>query len=139
MTSEKELRAEIKRLKAQLSISKSKQTKSAKAKVKGGGAIAQGTRAKSVGAGGVLIEGNVYVGPRPKGDLKAIEIYRRVMMTLTSSLPLRGIDVGASDPTSAQKSIGLANVYVDLDKSHGRQQDLKRNREWKAWLLIVKI
>jgi formylglycine-generating enzyme required for sulfatase activity len=30
-------------------------------------------------------------------------------------LPLRGVDVGASDPTAAQKPIGLANVYVDLD------------------------
>ena len=115
MTNEKKLQAEIKRLKAQLSKSKGKQSKSTKAKVKGGGAIAQGKHPKAVGAGGILIEGNVYVGPKPRGDAKSVVVYRRVMMALTSSLPLRGIDVGASDPSSVQRSIGLANVYVDLD------------------------
>jgi len=28
---------------------------------------------------------------------------------------LRGVDVGAADPTTRQKPLGLANVYVDLD------------------------
>jgi len=141
MTGEKELRAEIKRLKAQLSKSKGRQSRSVRAKVKGGGAIAQGTRAKSVGMGGVLIEGNVYMGPKPKGDVKALEIYRRVMMSLTSSLPLRGIDIGASDPTSAQKSIGLTNIYVNLDTTSprmkpARPRNLKRRRAWKggSWI-----
>jgi hypothetical protein len=30
-------------------------------------------------------------------------------------LPLRGVDVGASDPTTGHRPLALANVYVDLD------------------------
>ena len=40
-----------------------------------------------------------------------------MVMQSTSSLPLRGVDVGASDPSQARKSIGLANVYIDLDST----------------------
>ncbi len=85
----------------------------------GAGAIAQGAGAKAVGQGGVLVEGdlygNIYTGKDPGDDAKALEIYCRMVKQTTASLPLRGVDVGASDPTLAQKIIGLANVYVDLD------------------------
>ncbi len=79
------------------------------------GAIAQGDKAKAVGAGGILIEGNVYLGPVTRDPQKALAIYRRVLASTTASLPLRGVDVGASDPTVAQKPVGLSNVYVALD------------------------
>ena len=85
----------------------------------GDGAIAQGTNAKAVGKGGVMVgdnfQGNIYQGEDPAEEEKRLAIYRLWVMQTTSSLPLRGVDVGASDPTGDQKAIGLANVYVDLD------------------------
>jgi formylglycine-generating enzyme required for sulfatase activity len=89
------------------------------AQLTGDGAIAIGKGAKAVGAGGILVEGNfqgnIYMGADPAEDEKRLAIYRRWVLQSTASLPLRGVDVGASDPTGPQKSIGLANVYVDLD------------------------
>ncbi len=96
-----------------------KQLATYQAELKGHGAIAQGDGAKAVGKGGVLIEGsfqgNIYVGEQPEDDEQALMIYRRMVMQATSSLPLRGVDIGASDATQSQSVIGLANVYVDLD------------------------
>ena len=89
------------------------------AQLEGPGAIAQGAQAKAVGKYGILIEGsftgNIYQGEDPDEDEKRLAIYRQMVMKTASSLPLRGVDVGASDPSQAQKAIGLANVYVDLD------------------------
>jgi formylglycine-generating enzyme required for sulfatase activity len=93
------------------------------ADLNGDGAIAQGPNAKAVGAGGVMVgdnfQGNIYMGEDPAEDEKRLAVYRRWVMQSTSNLPLRGVDVGASDPTGEQKSIGLANVYVDLDTTSG--------------------
>ncbi|MCL4299458.1 MAG: SUMF1/EgtB/PvdO family nonheme iron enzyme [Anaerolineae bacterium] len=61
------------------------------------------------------VEGNVYFGPKPQNLEQALAIYRRVVGQSCAFLPMRGIDVGASDPTAAQSSLGLANVYVELD------------------------
>jgi len=91
-----------------------KQLAAYSAKPEGDGAIAQGTGAKAVGKDGILIEGNVYMGPEPENPEEALAIYRRVLANQTNSLPLRGVDVGASDPGSSQAQIGLVNVYVDL-------------------------
>ena len=107
------------------------------AKLEGDGAIAQGTNAKAVGKGGVLVEGdftgNIYQGEDPAEDDKRLAIYRRWLMQTTSSLPLRGVDVGASDPTGNQKAIGLANVYVDLDTSTQiAKKDLENLRKGKT-------
>lgn len=89
------------------------------AKLDGDGALAQGEHAKAVGRGGILVEGifqgNIYMGADPAEDEKRLAIYCRWVVQSTASLPLRGVDVGASDPTDPQKSIGLANVYIDLD------------------------
>ncbi len=85
------------------------------AQLTGGGGIAQGPGAKAVGAGGVLIEGNVYLGEKPQDTARALEIYRRMMMQTTANLPLRGIDIGASDPSAGQRPLRLANVYIHLD------------------------
>lgn len=92
---------------------------SLEAQLTGDGVIAQGAGAKAVGKGGVMVgdnfQGNIYMGEDPAEDEKRLAVYRRWVMQTTSSLPLRGVDVGASDPTGEQKAIGLANVYVDLD------------------------
>lgn len=61
------------------------------------------------------VEGNVYIGPQPQNPAEALAIYRRVLGQSCAQLPMRGIDVGASDPTAAQSALNLANVYVDLD------------------------
>jgi formylglycine-generating enzyme required for sulfatase activity len=61
------------------------------------------------------IDGNVYKGPAPRDPQEALKIYREVIANSTSSLPLRGIDLEVSDPTSAQKPISLSNVYIALD------------------------
>ncbi len=61
------------------------------------------------------IVGDAYFGPSPKDDAQALDIYRRVLAQTCCHLPLRGVDVGAGDPTTGQQPLGLANVYVDLD------------------------
>lgn len=90
-----------------------------RADLEGGGAIAQGAGAIAVGKGAVYVngdfQGSLYLGEKPEDDDQAIKIYRRMIIQTASSLPLRGVDVGASDPTLSQKAIGLVNVYVDLD------------------------
>lgn len=61
------------------------------------------------------IVGNVYNGPTPQDPETALKIYCRVLLSSCRYLPLRGIDIGASDPTSGQQRLELAQVYVDLD------------------------
>ena len=82
------------------------------------GAIAQ-AGGVAAGAGGVAVggdvRGNVYVGPAPQDQTQALRIYRRVLVQTSGRLPLRGVDVGASDPTSGQQRLDLAQVYVNLD------------------------
>ncbi len=82
------------------------------------GAIAQ-AGGVAAGAGGVAVggdvHGNVYVGPLPKDQTQALRIYRRVLVQTSGRLPLRGVDVGASDPASGQQCLDLAQVYVNLD------------------------
>jgi len=57
----------------------------------------------------------VYVGPIPEDPAAALAIYRRVLAQTCGRLPLRGVDVGAGDPTAGQPLLGLVNIYVDLD------------------------
>lgn len=61
------------------------------------------------------VQGNVYYGPTPKDAETALKIYCSVLLASCRHLPLRGIDIGASDPTSGQQRLELAQVYVDLD------------------------
>ena len=93
-------------------------TASAPASLTGSGSIAQGGGVSS-GAGGVAVggdvRGNIYVGAPPKDDAEAVQIYCRVVAQTCGHLPLRGVDVGAADPTTSQKPLGLVNVYIDLD------------------------
>lgn len=64
------------------------------------------------------VQGNVYIGPQPQNPAEALTIYRRVLGQNCAQLPMRGIDVGASDPTAAQSALNLANVYVALDTTN---------------------
>jgi formylglycine-generating enzyme required for sulfatase activity len=106
------LEAELERLKQQMAA--------LQAQLSGVGSIAQGEDNIAVTAttGSTAIgrvEGNVYIGPPPADTTEALHIYRRVLAQSCAHLPMRGIDIGASDPTSAQTVLRLANVYVDLD------------------------
>ncbi|HQU37533.1 MAG TPA: SUMF1/EgtB/PvdO family nonheme iron enzyme, partial [Anaerolineales bacterium] len=56
----------------------------------------------------------MYRGPALHSPQDALKAYRAVLASLTSSISMRGIDLTASDPNT-QRTIGLANVYIDLD------------------------
>jgi len=90
-----------------------------KADLKGQGAIAQGDHAVAVGAGALLVtgtvHGNIYHGPPTTDFNKALRIYRQVLLSSCRHLPLRGVDLGASDPSTARQRLNLTDVYVDLD------------------------
>ncbi len=93
--------------------------------VKGSGVVAQGKGAIAAGAGAVVIggsaqvHGGVHVSHPPSDEPKraaeeAIAAYCVWIARQHAGLPLRGIDLGASDATSADKPLRLASVYVDL-------------------------
>ncbi|MFN7954923.1 MAG: SUMF1/EgtB/PvdO family nonheme iron enzyme [bacterium] len=93
--------------------------------VKGSGVIAQGKGAIAAGPGAVVIggsaqvHGGVHVNHPPSDEATraaddAIAAYRVWIARQHAGLPLRGIDLGASDATSADKPLRLASVYVDL-------------------------
>ncbi|MBI4325647.1 MAG: hypothetical protein HY674_10335, partial [Chloroflexi bacterium] len=46
---------------------------------------------------------------------QALTDYRRLLVSACSRLPLRGIDIAASDPTGRQQQLHLDQVYVNLD------------------------
>ncbi len=99
--------------------------------VDGSGAVGQmGSAAASTGGVAVLgdVHGNIYVGQPPQDDAQALAIYRRVLAQTCGHLPLRGVDVGAADPSLAQEPLGLSNVYVDLNTTTHVQQDDKGER-----------
>jgi hypothetical protein len=93
----------------------------------GSGAIAQGAGAMAVGAGSVLVAGNVYMGPPPANPQEALSIYRQVLAVECSRLPLRGVDLGASDPSCTQP-FRLASVYVALDTRTQVEVERKKTR-----------
>jgi hypothetical protein len=63
----------------------------------------------------VNISSGRYTGPSTSDPSEALAIYRRVLVDGCRHMSLRGLDVGASDPTGSQKRFDLAQVYVDLD------------------------
>ncbi len=84
----------------------------------GSGTLAQDNSA-AAGAGGVAVRGdvhgNIYVGPPTSDPAAALAIYCRVFVAACRQLPLRSIDLGASDPTGNRKQLDLDQVYIDLD------------------------
>jgi len=85
----------------------------------GSGAIVQGAVAVGAGAGGVAVGGDVlgsiYMGKPTDDPTQALAIYRRVYVAGCQKLPLRGVDVGASDAQDNRRHLALEQVYVALD------------------------
>jgi hypothetical protein len=69
------------------------------------------------------VEGGIYLGPRPHDAVEALTAYRRVLVSSARHLPLRGVDVGAADPSRTQQRFELTSVYIDL-QTRLRQVDL---------------
>ena len=93
----------------------------------GSEAIAQGTEAIATGTRGVSVQGNVQTsviitgdgntihhGPALHDPAAALAVYCRTLATSCRHLPLRGVDIHASDPTADQRRLDLAQVYVAL-------------------------
>jgi formylglycine-generating enzyme required for sulfatase activity len=96
------------------------------------GASAAGEGSTAVGEKGVnvagsvsgsVITGNVYYGEPTDDPDEALRIYRRVLAQSSSHIPLRSVDVAASDATGEQKRLGLAQVYIDLDTTTQVKED----------------
>ena len=90
----------------------------------GSGATAQsgGTAAGAAGvAVGGDVHGNVYVGERPADEATALAIYRRIFVSSARALPLRGVDIHASDPSGEHKAVDLDAVYVGLNTTSQRR------------------
>ncbi len=89
----------------------------------GSGASAQ-SGGTAAGAGGVAvggnIHGNVYLGERPTDAAGSLAIYRRVFVSTGRQLPLRGVDVQASDPGGGRKQLDLDRVYIGLNTTSQR-------------------
>lgn len=97
----------------------------------GSEAVALGPGAVAVGAGGIGVGGsvagsvfatgsnntfNITNVPAPVADDRdALEQYRQFLVKTSRTLPLRGIALNASDPTSDQPQLDLAQVYIDLE------------------------
>lgn len=83
------------------------------------GGQADGQRTVVAGERGLAIggnfTGNIYQGDPPKKPAQAIALYRQMLVVSCRQLPLRGVDVGASDPTRGGKQMDLDQVYVSLD------------------------
>ena len=74
-----------------------------------GGIHAHAIHANNV-VSGVMVTGREWDDPE-----KALRVYREVLANGIRHLPLRGIDLGASDPGSGKQRMDLAKVYVSLD------------------------
>ncbi len=64
------------------------------------------------------VHGNVYVGPLPRDPAEALRICRQVLMNASRHLPLRGVDVDASDPGGGGLTVFvlslIPNPFFDL-------------------------
>jgi formylglycine-generating enzyme required for sulfatase activity len=63
----------------------------------------------------IVARGNVYLGPATRDPAEALRIYREVLVHGSRFLPMRGVDVGVSDPAANQQPLSLAHVYIHLD------------------------
>lgn len=104
------------------------------------GSVASETIANSVVVTG-HVEGGVYLGPRPHDAGEALAAYRRVLVASVRHLPLRGVDVGAADPSRTQQRLELAAVYIDLEARLSRvdlpaqpgQLQLVKTEQWSVF------
>lgn len=116
--------------------------------LQGSGAIAQGKKSaaaekRAVANTGkidnsVIVTGDrntVYAGPPMRNSAEALALYRRILADSCRHFSLRGLDIGASDPTGTPQQFDLAQIYVELlttthvpvgksDKRRNPQRDL---------------
>ena len=99
----------------------------------GGDKITTGDMTNSITAVGrnaqVHISGNIYYGKPADNPQEALRIYREVLAAGSRALPLRGVDVGVSDPASGQNALELAHVYIDLDTTTQVEQPQNKRQE----------
>ena len=63
----------------------------------------------------VTYRNNYYFGPEAIDPAEALGIYCSVLMSGSRYVPMRGMDVDASDPRSRSQPLNLGHVYIDLD------------------------
>jgi hypothetical protein len=66
-------------------------------------------------SGTVFLVNGRYTGQPLEDPEAALAIYRRVLVESCRHLSLRGLDIWASDSSSAQQRFDLAQVYVDIN------------------------
>jgi hypothetical protein len=97
------------------------------AHLQGSGAIAQGRKAAAAGKRGFANTGNmrdsvvvtgdgnvVYLGSPTRNPSEALTLYRSVLAASCRHVSLRGLDIGAGDPTGKPQRLDLTQIYVDL-------------------------
>lgn len=94
----------------------------------GEGAVAQGDGALAIGKGAIIVGGNIsgsniVVGNAPRSDVEALSVYCRELVESSSSLTLRGVDIGATDPSYGGTAISIEDVYVDLNTTTLDEED----------------
>ena len=97
-----------------------------KVDVSGRGASAQ-TGGVAAGSDGVAVGGNVfgniYQGEPTQDKAEALRIYCEMFVKSQRHLPMRGIDVGASDPQQGQQQLDLDRVYIALNTKTTRHPE----------------
>ncbi|MEI7849578.1 MAG: NACHT domain-containing protein, partial [Chloroflexota bacterium] len=110
--------------------------------LRGDGAIAQGTGAKAVGVGGILVEGSVqkivnitlnhFISP--SAPVSTGDVSRRYLEWVAAQanlLPWTKVTADYADPSRGE-SLQLADVYIDLDTSQMRH--MEREEELRQFL-----
>ncbi len=82
------------------------------------GGVAGGAHSTVIGGD---VYGNIYAGEAPADGTEALRIYCRMFVHNHRHLPLRGVDVDASDPQVGAKRIELSRVYISLNTTEFRQ------------------
>ena len=69
-----------------------------------------------------------------KAQEQALRVYLNWLCTRCGYLPLRGIDIGVSDPMAQQRRMELAQVYVDLDTKTTKALIIKETQDERRTL-----
>ena len=72
------------------------------------------------------VHGNVYVGQPTEDPAEALRIYCDMFVKSHRHLPMRGVDVGASDPQRGQQQLDLDRVYVALKTTSTEVREMEQ-------------
>jgi formylglycine-generating enzyme required for sulfatase activity len=108
------LRQEQAALQAEVGGALAPEVADSRVEARGRGIAVGGTITNSVAISG-HVEGNVYVGPVDSSPEDAVRAYCEVVVSMCSHLPLRAVDVAASDATGRPERVDLDAIYVELD------------------------